>query len=56
MYSGTIIDDLLNTVARAEEHARLDAVTATQKVAMDMSMTFLYEFRPQPQAALLGVA
>jgi hypothetical protein len=55
MYSGTIIDDLLSTVERAEEHARLEAVT-TQKVAVDTSMTFIYDFRPQTQAALLGVA
>ena len=55
MYSGTIIDDLLNTVARAEEQARVEAVT-THKAAVDTSMTFIYDFRPQPQSALLGVA
>lgn len=55
MYSGTIIDDLLNTVTRAEEQARIEAVT-TQKASVDTSMTFIYEFRPQPHSALLGVA
>jgi hypothetical protein len=56
MYSGQLIDQLLQTVERAEEHARLEAVTASHKVAVDMSTTFIYDFRPQPQAALLGVA
>jgi hypothetical protein len=56
MYSGTIIDDLLNTVERAEEHARLEAAVTAKKAAVDTSMTFIYEFRPRPYSALLGVA
>lgn len=56
MYSGRMIDELMQTVERAEEHARLEEVTASQKTAVDLSMTFMYEFRPQPQVELLGVA
>ena len=53
MYTGTMIDDLMRSVQKAEQHAAEQPVTEEPRV--EVHATYSYEFTYNSEA-LLGVA
>ena len=57
MFHGTTIDELLNIVERAEEHARtLEAAAVTEAKPPQSMPGFIYEMQKQQQQVWYGVA
>jgi hypothetical protein len=48
MFHGTTIDDLLNIVERAEEHARTPETVETKTAQVQVMPGFMYEMNNQP--------
>ena len=55
MYTGTMIDNLIASVERAEEHAEVATVPEPQPVKVEVYATYTYEFTYNSEA-LVGVA
>lgn len=55
MYQGTTIDELIDIVARAEQHARELELQAGEAVVEDLTPRFVYEVPPS-HPVLVGVA
>lgn len=55
MYTGTMIDNLIASVERAEEHAEVATVSEPQPVKVEVCATYTYEFTYNSEA-LVGVA
>jgi hypothetical protein len=54
MFHGTMIDELMNIVERAEEHARVPEVVETKVAGVEMMPGFLFE--ASKLQSFLGVA
>jgi hypothetical protein len=55
MYTGTMIDNLIASVERAEQHVEPATVSAAQPVKVEVYATYSYEFTYNNEA-LVGVA
>ena len=55
VYSGTMIDNLIASVERAEEHAHVTTVPEPQPVKVEVYATYSYEFTYNSEV-LVGVA
>ena len=55
MYQGTTIDELMDIVARAEQHARELQMQAGEAVVEDLTPHFVYQM-PRSQSVMVGVA
>ena len=55
MYSGTMIDDLIGSVQKAEAHAQVELREEQTPLQVEMHAAYSYEFTYHSEA-LLGVA